>query len=190
MKHLYIIAGSNGAGKTTASYTILPKMLDCQEFVNADEIARGLSPFQPEKVNVHAGRLMLTRIKKLLNDGMDFAFETTLSTKTYVNLIRQAQENNYFVTLVFFWLNSSDLSVKRVKTRVLEGGHDIPESIIRRRYESGLKNLFQLYIPILDNWIIIDNSGEPYQVIAEGIKDKAEIMNHEIWNYLKNKYYG
>ncbi len=190
MKQLYIIAGSNGAGKTTASYTILPKMLDCKEFVNADEIARGLSPFQPEKVNIHAGRIMLTRIKRLINDGVDFAYETTLSAKSYVNLIRQAQKKGYFVTLVFFWLNTPDLAVKRVKTRVLEGGHDIPENIIRRRYESGMKNLFQLYIPIADNWILIDNSGEPYQVIAEGIKDNAEIINQKIWNNLIDKYYG
>lgn len=190
MKQLYIIAGSNGAGKTTASYTILPKMLDCKEFVNADEIARGLSPFQPEKVNIHAGRIMLTRIKRLINDGVDFAYETTLSAKSYVNLIRQAQKKGYFVTLVFFWLNTPELAVKRVKTRVLEGGHDIPENIIRRRYESGMKNLFQLYIPIADNWILIDNSGEPYQVIAEGIKDNAEIINQKIWNNLIDKYYG
>lgn len=190
MKHLYIIAGSNGAGKTTASYTILPGILNCKEFVNADEIARGLSPFQPEKVNIQAGKLMLIRIKRLLNNGVDFAFETTLSTKTYVNLIRQAQEKGYFITLVFLWLNRPDLAIRRVKIRVLEGGHDIPEKVIRRRYESGLRNFFQLYVPIADNWIFIDNSGEPYQIIAEGIKDSAEIINYDVWNNLIKKYYG
>lgn len=138
MKQLFIIAGSNGAGKTTASYAILPEILNCKEFVNADEIARGLSPFQPEKVNIQAGKLMLVQIKRLLNQEVNFAFETTLSTKSYVNLIKHAQEKGYFATLVFFWLNSPELVIRRVKTRVLEGGHDIPEETIRRRYESGL----------------------------------------------------
>ncbi|OQX79454.1 MAG: zeta toxin [Bacteroidetes bacterium 4484_276] len=189
MRQLYIIAGSNGAGKTTVSYTILPKILDCKEFINADEIARGLSPFQPEKENINAGRLMLTKIKRLLNAGVDFAFETTLSTRSYVNLIQQAHDKGYFVTLLFFWLNTPDLAVKRVKTRVQEGGHDIPENIIRRRYDSGLRNFFQLYIPISDNWLLIDNSGEPYQVIAEGIKDNTEIINRKIWNNIFKKHY-
>ncbi|OYT13472.1 MAG: zeta toxin [Bacteroidetes bacterium 4572_114] len=168
---------------------MLPKILDCKEFINADEIARGLSPFQPEKENINAGRLMLTKIKRLLNAGVDFAFETTLSTRSYVNLIQQAHDKGYFVTLLFFWLNTPDLAVKRVKTRVQEGGHDIPENIIRRRYDSGLRNFFQLYIPISDNWLLIDNSGEPYQVIAEGIKDNTEIINRKIWNNIFKKHY-
>jgi len=132
---------------------------------------------------------MLTKIKRLLNAGVDFAFETTLSTRSYVNLIQQAHDKGYFVTLLFFWLNTPDLAVKRVKTRVQEGGHDIPENIIRRRYDSGLRNFFQLYIPISDNWLLIDNSGEPYQVIAEGIKDNTEIINRKIWNNIFKKHY-
>lgn len=190
MKRLYIIAGCNGAGKTTASYTVLPKMLDCKEFVNADEIARGLSPFQPENVDLQAGRLMLTRIKKLIEDGNDFAFETTLSTRSYANLIHVAKQKGYFITLLFLWLNSPELAIKRVKTRVIEGGHNIPENVIRRRYKSGLINFFQLYIPISDYWLLIDNSGEPYQVISEGLKNKPVIKNQIIWNKLKNLYYG
>lgn len=120
-KNLYIIAGCNGAGKTTASYTILPELLDCREFVNADQIASGISPFQPEKAAVEAGRIMLQRIDHLMNDGIDFAFETTLSTRSYVGKIREAQAKGYFVTLLFFWLESITLAKERVEIRVLEG---------------------------------------------------------------------
>lgn len=145
MRKLFVIAGCNGAGKTTASYTILPEILDCREFVNADEIAKGLSPFQPEKAGLEAGRLMLTRVKTLLESGGNFALETTLSTKSYVGFINRAKQKEYQTTLLFFWLNSPDLAVSRVKIRVKEGGHNIPENIIRRRYESGLINFFKLY---------------------------------------------
>jgi predicted ABC-type ATPase len=116
MKKLYIIAGCNGAGKTTASYTILPEILDCKEFVNADEIAKGLSPFRSEKAGIEAGRLMLKRIKLLLESGENFAFETTLSTRSYVNFIEKAKEQNYQVTCLFFWLHSIELAISRVET--------------------------------------------------------------------------
>ncbi len=122
MPNLYIIAGCNGAGKTTSSYTILPEMLDCKEFVNADEIAKGLSPFQPETVSFQAGRIMLERINDLLKSRRDFAFETSLSTKSYIQTIKKAQVLGYEVTLLFFWLRSSDLAVERVKQRVSTGG--------------------------------------------------------------------
>jgi len=190
MKKLYVIAGCNGAGKTTASYTILPEILDCKEFVNADEIARGLSPFQPERAGIQAGRLMLTRIKSLLESGENFAFETTLSTKSYVNFLKVAKDKGYQITLLFFWLNSVDLAISRVKTRVKEGGHNIPENVIRRRYEGGLTNFFELYITIVDNWMLINNSGEPYEIVAEGSTDGIEIANNELWENLKNEYYG
>lgn len=139
MPNLYIIAGCNGAGKTTASYTVLPEMLDCKEFINADEIARGLSPFQPEKMAIEAGRIMLGRIKGLIRKQKDFAFETTLAPKSYFNLIPEAQKNGYFVSLVFFWLNTVELAKERVKIRFNEGGHFIDEKTITRRYYSGLK---------------------------------------------------
>ena len=141
-KNLYIIAGCNGAGKTTASFTILPEILDCKEFVNADEIAKGLSPFQPEKVAFEAGRIMLNRIDELFKNQENFAFETTLATKTYKQKIKFAKENNYNTTLLFFWLRNSDLAKERVKTRVKEGGHNIPTDVIERRYINGIKNLF------------------------------------------------
>ena len=145
MSNLYIIAGCNGAGKTTASFTVLPDMLDCEEFINADEIARGLSPLNPEKAAIEAGRLMLGKINKLISNRIDFAFETTLSTKSYTNTIEKAKVQGYQTTLVFFWLDTVELAIERVKTRVLEGGHNIPREVIIRRYYAGLKNLFELY---------------------------------------------
>ncbi|HET8736666.1 MAG TPA: zeta toxin family protein [Pricia sp.] len=190
MKKLYIIAGCNGAGKTTASYTILPEILDCNEFVNADEIARGLSPFQPEKAGIQAGRLMLQRIKSLINKGQDFAFETTLSTKSYKNLVEDAKRNGYSTTLIFFYLSSQDLAVKRVETRVKEGGHNIPEKVIRRRYENGLKNFFNIFRPIVDEWLFIENSGEPYKLIAQKKQSDEKVYIEKIWNELKTKYDG
>ena len=188
MKNLYIIAGCNGAGKTTASYTVLPDILNCQEFVNADEIARGLSPFQPEKVSIQAGRLMLTRVRNLLEVEEDFAIETTLATKIYVNLIKQAQQKGYQVMLLFFWLNSPDLAVQRVKNRVQEGGHNIPEAVIRRRYVSGLQHFFTLYRPVVDSWIFVDNSGESYQIVAKGKGNIVSIVNRETWEIIQNNY--
>jgi len=121
-KNLYIISGCNGAGKTTASFNILPELLNCKEFVNADEIARGLSPFQPEKVSIEAGRLMLKRIDELINSNQDFSFETTLSTKSFVYTINNAKSKGYYVTLIFFWLESIELAKDRVQKRVSEGG--------------------------------------------------------------------
>ncbi len=190
MKSLYVIAGCNGAGKTTASYTILPKILECDEFVNADEIARGLSPFKPESTGIQAGRLMLERIKSLLQKGENFAFETTLSTRSYVNYISEAKSKGYTVTLLFFWLNSEELAIKRVEVRVKEGGHHIPINVIKRRYENGLKNFFKLYLPIIDDWMFINNSGDTYEIIAESTFQSEKIANNDIWSELKDKYNG
>lgn len=188
MKRLFIISGCNGAGKTTASYTILPEILNCHEFVNADEIAKGLSPFNPESAAIQAGRLMLGRINQLILQGKDFAFETTLATKSYKNIINKAIENGYTVTLLFFWLRSSELAVKRVETRVKEGGHNIPVDVIRRRYDNGLKNFFRIFIPIVDEWMFIDNSGEPYEIIAHKNNRIENIGNPEQWNELVKTY--
>jgi predicted ABC-type ATPase len=188
MPNLYVIAGCNGAGKTTASYTILPEMLNCQEFINADEIAKGLSPFSPDRAAIEAGRIMLTKIKKHLNDQQDFAFETTLSTKSYRNIIQKSKNQGFKVTLLYFWLESVDLAVERVKTRVSEGGHDIPINVIRRRYYSGIKNLFEIYMPICDYWLIIDNSEIDSQIICEGMQDTwSDIKNSIIFERIKEQ---
>lgn len=187
--NLYVIAGCNGAGKTTASFTVLPEMLNCREFVNADEIAAGLSPFNPEGVAIQAGRLMIDRIIYLLKEGTTFAFETTLSTRSYVKLIQQAQRRGYFVTLLFFSLTSPEQAVKRVAKRVSQGGHNIPLDVIYRRYRAGLANLFQLYKPVVDYWALYDNSICPANKIACGWKGKKTIVeNEELYNEYKRKY--
>ena len=186
MPKLYIISGCNGAGKTTASYTVLPEILHCKEFVNADEIARGLSPFNPESVAIEAGRLMLSRMNELLEEGGDFAFETTLATRSYTSFIKQAQAKGYYVSLVYFWLESPELAIDRVKMRVAAGGHNIQEEVIRRRYKSGIKNLFNLYTPICDYWIILDNSKLPFKVIAKGNKNDIQtIIDSSSYKILK-----
>ena len=166
-KKLYIIGGCNGAGKTTASFNILPDLLNCKEFVNADEIARGLSPFQPEKVSIEAGRLMLARIDELIKSQEDFSFETTLSTRSFVSTINTAREKGYYITLIFFWLESIQLAKDRVKKRVTEGGHNIEAEVIERRYTSGIRNLFKLYTNKVDSLLIYDNSNIESELIAE-----------------------
>jgi predicted ABC-type ATPase len=188
-KNLYIIAGCNGAGKTTASFTILPEILDCKEFVNADEIAKGLSPFQPEKVAVEAGRIMINRINDLLEDNLSFAFETTLASKSYKNKILFAKNKGYTVTLLFFWLQTIELAKDRVATRVLEGGHNIPNDVIERRYINGIKNLFSIYLPIVDDVMIFDNSLIKSELILSK-SNNSEILIHNVhkYNQLKNYY--
>ena len=175
MPKLYIIAGCNGAGKTTASYTVLPEMLGCKEFVNADEIAKGLSPFNPESVAIEAGRLMLQRMDDLLSEGEDFAFETTLATRSYVKFVEWTQAKGYFVTLLYFWLPTPEQAIERVATRVSEGGHNIPSDVIRRRYANGIRNLTTLYTPIGDYWTIYDNSAaDGIHKVAWGVKDEIK----------------
>ena len=188
-KNLYIIAGCNGAGKTTASFTILPEILDCREFVNADEIAKGLSPFQPEKVAVEAGRIMISRINDLLKDDLSFAFETTLASKSYKNKIVLAKNKGYSITLLFFWLQTIELAIDRVATRVLEGGHDIPKNVIERRYINGIKNLFSIYLPIVDEVMIFDNSQIKSKLIASK-SNNSDILIHDVqkFNQLKSYY--
>ena len=189
-KNLYIIAGCNGAGKTTASFTILPEILDCKEFVNADEIAKGLSPFQPEKVSFEAGRIMLKRINELLESNENFAFETTLATKSYRSKIIEAKSKNYNVTLLFFWLQNVDLAIERVKTRVLEGGHNIELEVIKRRYLNGIKNLFEIYLPIVDEAMLFDNSEGKHDLIAEKTLDsEIDILNQNKFEKLKNYHH-
>jgi len=187
-RNLYIIAGCNGAGKTTASFTILPEILDCKEFVNADEIAKGLSPFQPEKVAVEAGRIMINRINDLLKEDLSFAFETTLATKSYKNKILLAKSKGYTVTLLFFWLQTIELAKGRVATRVLEGGHNIPKEVIERRYINGIKNLFSIYLSIVDEVMIFDNSHIKSNLIASK-SNNSEVLIHDFKKFNQFKSY-
>ena len=184
---LYIIAGCNGAGKTTASFTILPEVLGCKEFINADEIAKGLSPFQPESVAMQAGRIMQARMDELLQKGETFAFETTLATKSYKQKIEWAQVNGYEVTLLFFWLDSPNMAKKRVAQRVAEGGHSIPTETIERRYHNGIANLFAIYMDMVDICYIFDNSGGRKELIAQKERDKGIVIyNNDKFNLMKN----
>lgn len=182
MPRLYIISGCNGAGKTTASYSLLPEMLDCSEFVNSDEFAKGLSPFNPEKASIQASRYMLLKIRYLLKKQRDFAVETTLATRTLLKTAKMAQSAGYTVTLLYFWLNSPELAIERVKARVETGGHNIPEETIRRRYNVGIDYFFHYYAPICERWILADNSQIPFRVIAEGSKnDVINIRDEETY---------
>lgn len=184
--NLYIIAGPNGAGKTTASYTLLPEMLNCINFVNADEIARGLSPFSPSTVDVQAARIMIQRTDELLEERADFAIETTLATRSYVQLVRRAHEKGYKVHLLFFCLESPEQAIQRVAQRVKEGGHNVPEDVIRRRFQLGISNLVNLFIPICDSVLVFNNVKTPTQLIArkEDKQSPIEIIETEMWNKL------
>lgn len=188
MPNLYIIAGCNGAGKTTASYTVLPEILNCKEFVNADEIAKGLSPFRPESVSIQAARLMLERINQLLTQNVDFAIETTLTTRSYQKTIELAKLGNYSITLLFFWLNDVNLAIERVKSSVSDGGHNIPEEVIIRRYYRGISNLMQIFLKLCDYWILIDNSKRSFTIIAEGNEGfQTTIYDDATWTKLKGQ---
>jgi predicted ABC-type ATPase len=181
LPNLYIIAGPNGAGKTTASLTVLPEMLNCRQFVNADEIAKGLSPFEPETVALQAGRLMLERVELLLEQQTDFAIETTLSTRSYINLVSEAKMKGYQVTLLFFQLSSAQIAKERVLKRVSEGGHDIPPDVIERRFMRGIANL-KLFIPIVNRWYVYNNEAIPAVLIAKGgLEEQTEINNFALW---------
>lgn len=187
-KQLYIIAGCNGAGKTTASLTILPEILDCHEFINADEIAKGLSPSQPEKVAFEAGRIMVGRINELLLRGENFAFETTLATRSYVSKMNSAKKMGYTINLLFFWLQSEELAIERVKTRVEEGGHNIPVPVIIRRYQRGLLNLFDLYLRLCDKCLIYDSTDKVLDKIAKKrFGEKIVILNKKKFEQLNNE---
>lgn len=187
--NLYIIAGPNGAGKTTASFNLLPEILHCPHFVNADEIARGLSPFAPETVAFQAGRIMLQRIKELLPQRVDFAIETTLATRSYVQLVHRAQKLGYKVHLIYFFLENEEQAIQRVAQRVSNGGHNIPEEDIRRRFKRGIYNLINLYMPICDSALVYNNAhGEAVLVAKLGLsKGDIQVYEQEMWNQLIQK---
>ena len=185
MPRLYIISGPNGSGKTTASYGVLPELLDCSEFVNSDEFAKHLSPFAPESAYITASRLMLRKVNYLFDRREDFCIETTLATRALLKMTRSAQEKGYFVTVLYFWLNNPEIAIERVAKRVQAGGHDIPEETIRRRYQMGLNYLFHQYMHTCDKWILADNSNPPFEVIAEGSKKGLIIRDMAKYNIVR-----
>lgn len=178
MQNLYFIAGPNGAGKTTAAYTFLPELLKITQFVNADEIARGISPFDPASVNIQAGKVMLLRIDQLLDLNESFAIETTLTTLGYLRTINRAQLQGYRVSLLFVWLSSAEMAIHRVQERVTEGGHNIPGEVVMRRYHKGLANL-ERFLKVVDNWFLYDNSESYYELVAKRVDGQKTLFNFE-----------
>ncbi len=163
-----IIAGPNGAGKTTFAREFLPTEGNCPTFINADLIAEGLSPFRPAMMAVEASRLMLAHVRRMVASGEDFAVETTLAGRAYLQMIRQWQDAGYHVELMFLELPSANLAVERVSQRAAQGGHYIPEADIRRRFERGLHNFRHRYRAIVDGWYIFDASQWPPVLLDEG----------------------
>jgi predicted ABC-type ATPase len=186
MPDIFIIAGCNGAGKTTAAYNLLPEVFKTIEFVNADEIARGLSPFNPTGVAFQAGRIMLSRLNQLVEESESFSFETTLSGLSYFNFIKKAKEKGYGITFFFVCLNSVELAIERVAIRVSKGGHTIPEDVIRRRYAKGLHN-FTVYAALADDWYIYDNSGSEYELLGKSVNNREEISNFDLYKIITGK---
>lgn len=180
---LYVIAGPNGSGKTTFAEKFLPDYAGCFEFINADMIAKGLSPFTPTRVAVKAGKILLDQIADCCRKKSDFAFETTLAGKAYVKLFKKMKLNGYELHLFFLWLPAVKLALARVADRVRKGGHDIPELDVRRRFARGLKNLFYIYGPLFDTWSVFDNStGSPEQIFRA---EKGVITVHNELKYGK-----
>jgi predicted ABC-type ATPase len=167
VKDVIVIGGPNGAGKTTAAADLLPATLSIREFVNADEIARGLSPFNPAGASVPAGRFMLERIHALARAGQSFAFETTCAGRGHIRLLQACRNAGYRITLIFLWLPSARAAMARVAQRVKEGGHDIPDEVVIRRYSAGLYNMRHRYIAVADAALIYDNSNAMRGLIAE-----------------------
>jgi predicted ABC-type ATPase len=187
MPTLYIIAGPNGAGKTTAAEFLVPDVFQTDIFINADIIAAQLNPQEPEAVAFKAGRMMLERVQETLTAEQTFAIETTLATKSYLNLVKQAQLLGYEVVLYFLFLPSADMAKERVILRVSKGGHFIPPDVIERRYEAGIKNFFNFILKV-DRWRIYKNDQSPPEFIAEGERETvAKIYNFELWERLRKR---
>jgi predicted ABC-type ATPase len=183
-RNVYIIAGPNGSGKTTFAVKFLPEYAMCPNFVNADLIAQGLSPFSPSTAAIKAGKLVLEQIHRFADSGVDFAFETTLSGKLYVNLFKSLKAKGYKIHLFFLWLPDTDLAVSRIKSRVAQGGHDVPVRDIIRRFSRSVSNFFRLYQPFIDSWMLFDNAGPIPVLIAERKNGKITIIDKGLYNHI------
>lgn len=183
--NLYIVAGPNGAGKSTFARLFLPDYADCREFVNADLIAAGLSPFNPESLAIEAGRLMLGRIETLARSRVNFGFETTLAGRGYVPLLQRLRSEGYRIHLFFLWLPDPQLALARVYERVLSGGHFVPEEVVRRRFSRGLANLFHRYEPLLDTYLVFDSSGDAPRLVAVRLYGNHVIFDETTFDRIK-----
>ena len=184
---VYIIAGANGSGKTTFAREFLPNYVECLNFVNADLIAGGLSPFSPEGEAVRAGRLMLEQVQSLIRRKRDFGFETTLSGRTYLVLMRRLKKAGYRVNLFYLWIPSVELALTRIADRVKSGGHDIPTDIVHRRFRRSLQNFFHLYEPLMDSWTMFDNSGSLPRAVASKERGRLRVADRPLYEAILSK---
>lgn len=182
MQQLFIIGGPNGAGKTTTAMRLLPDLLQCDEYVNADAIAAALSPFHPETTAIQAGRLMLNRILHLSSENKNFAFETTLASRSFVPFLKKCKNNGYSMNLLFLWLDNVELAIERVNLRVKSGGHNIPEEDICRRYNRGKNNFLELYLPLADTWKVYNNSSIEPVLVSEKFDGVPIIYQATAWS--------
>ena len=188
LPRMYIISGCNGSGKTTASYTLLPELLDCSEFVNSDEFAKSLAPFHPETAYITASRYMLKKLRYLFTRREDFCIETTLATRSLIKTVKLAQDQGYFVTVVYLWLNDPEIAVQRVAARVEAGGHDVAPDVIRRRYYTGLEYFFDIYSPVCDKWMLVDNSQNDFRIVAEGTRKGMTVRDLALYQQIKDTH--
>ena len=188
MSELIIIAGPNGAGKTTFANTYLPEFTNVREFVNADLIAKGISPFEPDGAMIEAGKLLLDRIHRFINEGKSFALETTLSGKSYAGLFKDAKRAGYRILLCYIYLDSVELSLDRIAERVKNGGHDVPAEVVRRRFDRSLKNFFELYAPLADEWEFFDNSSSEHRRVAKNRSHKVVVLDKELYERITHLY--
>lgn len=191
MPEIYIIGGPNGAGKTTSAKSLLPELLHCHEYVNADSIAAALSPFAPESVSVQSGRLMLDRIHHLGSQKKSFSFETTMASRSFAPFLADCKKNKYTINLIFLWLQDPELALERVKDRVERGGHTIPSDTILRRYKRSIDNFLNLYIPLADDWILYDNSStEPTIVAEKKAHQPFSVYDQKSWQKFQESNHG
>lgn len=193
-KLITMVAGPNGAGKTTTALALVAEQKNVfYEFLNADEIARGLAPKHPESVALEASKLMLKRFRLLLDAGKNFVFETTASAQLYIKYLKEARATGYQINLIFLWLSSVEQAIKRVANRVKQGGHNIPEEDIGRRYHRGLMNLFNHYLPLADTFFLIDNSSaessERKIIARKSLKEQVEILDRSTWDGIQEVAY-
>ena len=187
---VYVIAGPNGAGKTTFVKEFLPVYADCINFINADLIASGLSPFKPEAAAIKAGRIMIEQMREYALANKDFTFETTLSGRSHLRFIRDLKTKGYEIHLIFLWIRNVDLAQKRVADRVRSGGHNVPEDVVRRRFPRGIKNFFNVYRPVLDSWMLFDNSSDEPNLVAEEGSNGLKVYDNELFKKIEKSMEG